>query len=127
MSGSSRTGDRVFLSAVLGFTALFVFFVTAAVLEVPGINSTREVVASCLAGGLYLGCCQGWVTWRTPGGLMTRGRTMVAMLAPLLLLAVVIYMVENRSWVPGLPWLLAGGLGSLAGAWFSGRRNRPGA
>jgi len=108
-------------SVGLGISALFVMFVAGAVTEVPGTNSPREIASSCAVGALYLGFCQFWVAPRGSRGFRAKGRTLVAMILPLLCAVVLIFVVEHGSLVPGVFWLVSGCLGSLLGAMIAGR------
>jgi hypothetical protein len=121
MKKDSTSTAKVGISVVLGVTACLVFFVAGAVTEVPGENSIREIVASCLVGALYLGFCQFWVAPRDSIGFRAKWPTLAAMILPLLCVVVLIFLVEHGSLVAGAPWLVSGCLGSLVGAMTAGR------
>ena len=121
MKKDSTSTAKVGFSVVLGVIAVFVMFLAGAVTEVPGKNSIREIVTSCLVGALYFGFCQFWVAPRGSRGFGAKWPTLVAMILPLLCVLVLIFFVETRSLVSGLPWLVSGCLGSLVGAMIAGR------
>jgi hypothetical protein len=50
MKKDSTSTAKVGFSVVLGVIAVFVMFLAGAVTEVPGKNSIREIVTSCLVG-----------------------------------------------------------------------------
>jgi hypothetical protein len=108
---SARTWGMAGVSLFLGLTALIVCFAAASAFETPGTTSNRERIAPCIAAALYLAFCQFWVAPR--GSIRFRARlpTLVASVAPLLLMI----NLTPRTW--GIPWgLVCGGLGSVVGA-----------
>lgn len=107
--------ERIILSLALGLTAVFVFFLAGSAFEVVGENSRREIVASSLIGAAYLAFCQFWFDPVGSRGRRVKWPVFLAMLAPLASFVTLVFFVEKRSLVPGLPWLLAGGMGSLVG------------
>ena len=107
--------ERIILSLALGLTAVFVFFLAGSAFEVVGENSPREILASCLIGAAYLAFCQFWFDPVGSRGRRVKWPVFFAMQAPLFFFVILVFFAENRSLVPGLPWLLAGGMGSLAG------------
>jgi len=110
---------RVILSFVIGMTALIVFFCAASLVEVPGQNSIREILAACLVGTPYLAFCQFWVAPRGNRGLRAKWPTLAAMVAPLF--AVLPY-IDRGAVVPqGIPMAICGCVGSLVGAFIAGR------
>jgi len=110
---------RVILSFVIGMTALIVSFVAASLVEVPGQNSIREIVAACMVGTPYLAFCQFWVAPRGVRGFRAKWPTLAAMVAPLF--AVLPY-IDRGAVVPlGITFAICGWLGSLVGAVVAGR------
>jgi hypothetical protein len=94
------------VSVFLGITALLVSFVAASAFE----NSKGELIAPCVAAALYLAFCQFWVAPRGSRGFRTKLPTLVASMAPLLLL----FNLPPRTW--GIPWVMVSGcLGSVVG------------
>ena len=110
---------RVILSFLLGMTALIVSFVAASLVEVPGQNSIREIIAACLVGTPYLAFCQFWVAPRGGRGFRTKWPTLAAMVAPLF---AILPFIDRGAVLPqGIPLAVCGCLGSLAGAVVAGR------
>jgi hypothetical protein len=110
---------RVMLSFVIGMTALVVSFVAASLVEVPGQNSVREIVAACLVGTPYLAFCQFWVAPRGMRGFRAKWPTLAAMVAPLF---AILPFIDRGAVVPqGIPFAIFGCLGSLVGAVVAGR------
>lgn len=137
---------RIVISVVLGLLSPFVFIMGAAPFEVHGSNSVKEVLAGCIAVALYLAVCQFLVARSSGPRLgadsaATRGSSgeaipswqhktsrisvlmpgwpiLVTMVAPLLTISFLMVVTEKRDEVlaPGLPMMLAGCIGSLAGA-----------
>jgi hypothetical protein len=103
------TGKKILLSVVLGFFSFFVFMLGAAPFAVRGKNSVQEVVAGCIAVALYLAVCQFMATRNSSSGLRDDWPILAAMIAPVLAWCLI---MENS----GLPMLLAGCIGCLAGS-----------
>ena len=106
---------RIAISFVLGFLSPLVFLLGSRPFEVAGRDSVLEILSGCLAGGLYVAVCQ-YLVVRNTGYDFHEGRPMrIAMVAPIL--AYFLPLQPRQMLVTGLPMLLAGYLGTLAGAW----------
>jgi hypothetical protein len=112
------TGKKILLSVVLGFFSFFVFMLGAAPFAVRGKNSVQEVVAGCIAVALYLAVCQFMATRNSSSGLRDDWPILAAMIAPVLAWCLI---MENS----GLPMLLAGCIGCLAGSVAGHLRTAP--
>lgn len=109
---AARKWGMVGVSLGVGFTALPVCFGAAAAFE----NSKGELIAPCVAAALYLAFCQFWVAPRGSSGFWAKAPTLVAGLAPLLLLI----NLPPRTW--GIPWIFVWGcLGSAVGSIIAAR------
>ena len=116
MKKHNRPYAMVFVSLFLGFTALVVSFVAASAFETRGGTSNAELIAPCVAAALYLAFCQFWVAPRGHSGFWAKLPTLVASVAPLLL----IVNLTPRTW--GIPWgMVSGLLGSVIGAMIAQR------
>ena len=106
------------LSVVLGLLAPFVFIMGAEPFEARGKTSVQEVLAGCIAGALYLAVCQFMATRNSSSGIRADWPILAAMMAPLLGMVLFIAAVENGDVVlaQGVPMLLAGCIGCLAGS-----------
>ena len=103
----AHTWGMVVVSLLLGFTTLVVAFAAGSILE----NSKGELLAPCVATALYLAFCQFWVAPRGHSGFWVKSLTVVASVAPLLL----VVNLTPRTW--GIPWgMVSGFLGSVVGA-----------
>jgi hypothetical protein len=100
---------KILLSVVLGFFSPIVFIIGAEPFEVRGENSVQEVLAGCIAVALYLAVCQFLAVRNSGSGLRDDWPILAAMVAPLLAGCLI---VEDS----GLPMLLAGCIGCLAGS-----------
>jgi hypothetical protein len=109
---------RIVLSIILGCLSPFVFILGAEPFEVRGKSSFQEILAGCIAIGLYLAVCQFFVARKGEFGLRTKWIILAAMDAPLLAASIVILVLENGSvfFAQAVPMLLAGCAGSFAGA-----------
>ncbi|HEX7617118.1 MAG TPA: hypothetical protein VF480_00210 [Verrucomicrobiae bacterium] len=114
MKKHNRPYAMVFVSLFLGMTALLVSFGAASAFETPGTTSFREIIAACVAAALYLAFCQFWVAPRSRSGFWAKLPTLVASVAPLL-----VHQLVLRAF--GIPWLVAGCLGSVIGAMIAQR------
>ena len=144
---------KIVISIVLGFLSPFALMIGAEPFEVHGRNSVKEVLAGCIAVALYLAVCQFLVARSSDPGLRAdsaaaRGSggeaipfwqhrssrigvllpgwpILAAMIAPLLAVSFLMMATEKRGEVlaPGLPMMLAGCIGCLAGA-LAARRGR---
>ena len=111
---------KIVLSVVLGVLSPLVFIIGAEPFEVPGKNSVQEVLAGCIAVVLYLAICQFLAARNSGSGLRANWPILAAMVAPLL--AICLIMVDSSRF----PILLAGCIGSLAGALAAHRGRAPG-
>ena len=102
---------KIVLSVVLGLLSPLVFIMGAEPFEVRGENSVQEVLAGGVAVALYLAVCQFLATRNSSGGLRADWPILAAMVAPLL----AVCLIMGSSDV-GVPILLAGSIGCLAGA-----------
>jgi hypothetical protein len=109
---------KIVLSVVLGLLAPFVFIMGAEPFEARGKTSVQEVLAGCIAGALYLAVCQFMATRNSSSGIRADWPILAAMMAPLLGMVLFIAAVENGDVVlaQGVPMLLAGCIGCLAGS-----------
>jgi hypothetical protein len=109
---------KIVLSVVLGLLSPLVFIMGAEPFEVPGKNSVQEVLAGSIAVALYLAVCQFMATRNSSSGLRDDGPILAAMIAPLLAIFLLIAAVEKGDvlWAQGVPMLLAGCVGGLAGS-----------
>jgi hypothetical protein len=101
----------VVVSAFLGMTSLLVSFVAASAFETRGGTSIREITAACVAAALYLAFCQFWVARRGDGGFLAKLPTLLASVAPLLLV-----LICEVNWAQRSAWLACGCMGSVLGA-----------
>jgi hypothetical protein len=102
---------RIVLSVVLGVLSPLVFIMGAEPFEVPGKNSVQEVLAGSIGVALYLAVCQFLAVRNSGSGFRADWPILAAMMAPLL--AVCLIMVSSDV---GVPMLLAGCIGCLAGS-----------
>jgi hypothetical protein len=102
---------KIVLSVVLGLLSPLVYILGAEPFEVRGENSVQEVLAGGVAVALYLAVCQFLATRNSSGGLRADWPILAAMVAPLL----AVCLIMGSSDV-GVPILLAGSIGCLAGA-----------
>jgi hypothetical protein len=100
---------KIVLSVVLGLLSPFVFIMGAEPFEVRGKTSIQEILAGCIAVALYLAVCQFMATRNSSSGLRDDWPILAAMIAPVLVWCLI---MEDS----GLPMLLAGSIGGLAGA-----------
>ena len=105
---------KIVLSVVLGLLSPLVFIMGAEPFEVRGENSVQEVLAGGVAVALYLAVCQFMATRNSSSGLRADWPILAAMVAPLL--ATSFMMVAAGSSEVGVPMLLCGSIGSLAGS-----------
>ena len=99
------------LSVVLGVLSPLVFIMGAEPFEVRGENSVQEVLAGGIAVALYLAVCQFMATRNSSSGFRADWPILAAMAAPLL----AVCLIMGSSDV-GVPMLLAGSIGCLAGS-----------
>ena len=110
------------LSAILGLFSPLVFMLGAEPFEVRGRNSLKEVLAGCVAVALYLALCQFLVARSARFAGDTRAvwsSSFVAMIAPVAILFLYNVVSGQGPGVvleQGVPMLLAGCTGCLAGA-----------
>ena len=109
------------LSAILGLFSPLVGFLGSAPFEVPGTTSLKEGLAGSLAMALYLALCQFLVARSAHSAGRTRAvwsSNFVAMIAPVPVAFLAIVVLEKPGVVldQGVPMLLAGCTGCLAGA-----------
>jgi hypothetical protein len=109
---------KIVLSVVLGLLSPFVFIMGAEPFEVRGKTSIQEILGGCIAVALYLAVCQFMATRNSSSGLRDDWPLLAAMMAPLLAMVLLIAAVEKGDVVlaQGVPMLLAGSIGGLAGA-----------
>jgi hypothetical protein len=109
---------KIVLSVVLGLLSPLVFIMGAEPFEARGETSVQEVLAGCIAVALYLAVCQFMATRNSSSGLRADGPVLAAMVAPLLAVVLFIAAVEKGDVVlaQGVPMLLAGSIGCLAGS-----------
>jgi hypothetical protein len=106
---------KIVLSVVLGLLSPLVFIMGAEPFEGRGETSIQEILAGCIAGALYLAVCQFMATRNSSSGIRADWPILAAMVAPLL--AVVLFIFERDAvWTQGVPMLLAGSIGCLAGS-----------
>jgi hypothetical protein len=120
-SGGALPMAMTVLSAILGLFSPLVFMVGASIFEVVGGTSLKEVLAGSLAMALYLALCQFLVARSAHSAGDTRAvwsSNFVAMIAPLAVVVLAIAVMEKPGVVldQGVPMLLAGCTGCLAGA-----------
>jgi hypothetical protein len=92
--------------------------------EAHGQNSPKVIVAGSLAIAIYAAACQFWVVrgiHRAPGPV--NWPVLGAMVASLLVVTILMVLQEEVTWLNyGLPVLIAGGVGGLAGNFLATRR-----
>jgi len=109
---------KIVLSVVLGLLSPFVFIIGAEPFEAPGKTSIQEVLGGCLAVALYLAVCQFMATRNSSSGFRADWPILAAMMAPVLAMVLFMAAVEKGDVVlaQGVPMLLAGLIGCLAGS-----------
>ena len=106
---------KIVLSVVLGLLSPLVFIMGAEPFEARGETSIQEILAGCIAVALYLAVCQFMATRNSSSGLRDDWPILAAMVAPPL--AVVLFIFERDAVLTqGVPMLLAGCIGCLAGS-----------
>ena len=106
---------KIVLSVVLGVLSPLVFFMGAGHFEGGGGNLVGIVLAGSIAVALYFAVCQFMATRNSSGGLRDDWPILAAMVAPLL--AVVLFILKGDvESTQGVPMVLAGSIGCLAGA-----------
>ena len=118
---------KIGLSVVLGLLSPLVFILGAEPFEVPGKNSVQEVLAGCIAVALYHAVCQFMATRNSSSGFRDDWPILAAMMAPLLAMFLFMAAVEKGGVVlaQGVPMLLAGSIGGLAGSVAAHRGTAP--
>jgi hypothetical protein len=119
-SGGALPMAMTVLSAILGLFSPLVFVLGWAPFQVRGTTSLKEVLAGCVAMALYLALCQFLVARSARFAGDTRAvwsSSFVAMIAPVAIWFLVVS-GQGRGLVleQGVPMLLAGCTGCLAGA-----------
>ena len=111
-------------AAVLGLLTPFVAILGAEPFEGQGQNSPKVIVASSLAIALYTAACQFWVVQGITRALgPVNWPVLGAMVASLLVVTILMVLQEEVTWVNyGLPVLIAGSVGGLAGNFLATRR-----
>jgi hypothetical protein len=94
----------VLVAAFLGTTALMVSFGAASAAEHSAVG---EIVAACIAAGLYLAFCEFWLAPRG-NRFLHKLPSLLAVLAPSVATA--------HSWTRPVPWLISACIGALVGA-----------
>jgi hypothetical protein len=102
---------KIVLCAVLGLLSPLVFILGAEPFEVRGKNSVQEVLAGGVAVALYLAVCQFMAVRNSSSGFRADWPILAAMAAPL----AAVCLIMGSSDV-GVPMLLAGSIGCLAGS-----------
>ena len=104
---------RIPLALLLGLLAPVAAFMGGAVVEIPGQNPPREVIAACVAAAFFLGVCQ-YLVACGGGGIGRRWPAAVTMLVPL-------FVGVGTSEGAGqfIPVLIAGCAASLAGVFLA--------
>lgn len=107
---------RVLLAVVLGLVAPLAFVVGGSLFEVQGQNSSKEIVAGCVAIALYCAACQFWLSRKGSGGFRANWPMMVGMVGALLV-ACLLFIQGGlfHNW----PQFISGCVGSFAGALLS--------
>ena len=106
---------KILRSVVAGFFSNFVFIVGAEPFEGRGGNPVGIALAGGVAVALYLAVCQFMATRNSSSGLRDDWPILAAMVAPPL--AVVLFIFERDAVLTqGVPMLLAGCIGGLAGS-----------
>ena len=106
---------KIVLSVVLGVLSPLVFFMGAGHFEGGGGNLVGIVLAGSIAVALYFAVCQFMATRNSSGGLRDDWPILAAMVAPLL--AVVLFILKGDvESTQGVPMVLAGLIGCLAGS-----------
>jgi len=109
---------KIVLSVVLGLLSPFVFIMGAEPFEVRGKTSIQEILGGCIAVALYLAVCQFMATRNSSSGLRDDWPILAAMVAPVLAMFLFMAAAEKGGVVlaQGVPMLLAGSIGCLAGS-----------
>ncbi len=105
---------KILLSVVLGVLSPLVFFMGAGPYEGGGGNPVGIALAGGVAVALYLAVCQFLATRNSSSGIRADWPILAAMVAPLL--AVVLLIDKGDVVTQGVPMLLAGCIGCLAGS-----------
>jgi hypothetical protein len=118
---------KIVLSVVLGLLSPLVFIMGAEPFEARGKTSVQEVLAGCIAVALYLAVCQFMATRNSSSGFRDDWPILAAMMAPLLAMFLFMAAVEKGGVVlaQGVPMLLAGSIGCLAGSVAAHRGTAP--
>jgi hypothetical protein len=118
---------KIVLSVVLGLLSPLVFILGAEPFEVRGKNSIQEVLAGCIAVALYLAVCQFLAVRNSSSGFRDDWPILAAMMAPVLAMFLFIAAAEKGGVVlaQGVPMLLAGCIGCLAGSVAGHLRTAP--
>ncbi len=120
--------ENIGLSFGLGFLSIFAFFFAAESLEVKGKDSAQEIVAGCIALAVSMAIFQFLVSRRSARNMAARWPNVVSMLAPLFAFVLLIAALEPRAFLlQGVPALLTGCAGALAGALAASNRDGRGA
>jgi hypothetical protein len=106
---------KIVLSVVLGLLSPLVFILGAEPFEVRGKNSIQEVLAGCIAVALYLAVCQFLAVRNSSSGFRDDWPVLAAMVAPALAVVLIIF-ERDAVLTQGVPMLLAGCIGCLAGS-----------
>jgi hypothetical protein len=117
---------KIVLCVVLGLLSPLVFILGAEPFEARGETSIQEVLAGCIAVALYLAVCQFLAVRNSSSRLRDDWPILAAMVVPPL--AVVLFIFERDAVLTqGVPMLLAGCIGCLAGsvAGHRGTRTAP--
>jgi hypothetical protein len=109
---------KIVLCAVLGLLSPLVFILGAEPFEVRGKNSIQEILAGCIAVALCLAVGQFLAVRNSSSGFRADWPILAAMIAPALAWCLI---MEDS----GLPMLLAGSIGCLAGSVAGHLRTAP--
>lgn len=111
------------ISAGLGLLAPVAFILGAEPFEVPGQNSLKEILAGSVAVALYFAACQFWLVRGSTRAPRVNWPVLGAMIASLLAVCLLTVLLEGgRSWLfAGLPMLISGCVGGVAGALLATR------
>jgi hypothetical protein len=111
---------RTLLSGIIGFSSYFAWFLGRAFVEVPGKNSTQEIVAGCIALILYIVLGQLLLPHDPDADAAEDWRVRASMAAPLLLFALLVLTLEGGKQFDSQVLMVAAGCtGVLLGGFLA--------
>ena len=113
-----RRKGSIALPVWMSLFSLFAFIAGGELFDRPGPLPVRAIVAGCIAVAVYLAACQVLAVLRSPDDWRSRGSVFLIILTPILAAFLFMLAVEKRQVVlsQGVPMLVSGFIGNLAGA-----------